>query len=133
MKVSLSKLTEKNKNVFFNHLTNLEVGVVFTYSQSFLYRDVQKLAFEKGVIIEYCPPESEEYKKFGCFVCKIVAVNATQYDLIEREIARLIEYKETQYKKEYEVHALDIALRHRNQISQLEDVLIIIKKLREDK
>jgi hypothetical protein len=132
MKHIISKLTERNKDTFFTRLTNEEVGVVFTYSMNFLYHDVAKLAIKHGVLIEYCNRETSEYKKFGAFTCKIAKVNVTPFDLLRREIDRLMEYKEEQYKKEYSVHALDVALRHRNQISQLEDVLIIIRKIEED-
>jgi hypothetical protein len=51
----------------------LEKGELFTYSFStMMYRDVEQEAAKHGVTIQYMPPGTPEYKKYGCTTCKRV-------------------------------------------------------------
>lgn len=61
----MKRLNHLNESTFFDQ--PFHKREVCRYAMShFLYRDVQKLAERKGVIIDYCRPGTEEYKIYGC-------------------------------------------------------------------
>lgn len=62
-------LTENNEATFFN---KLEEGDVFTYSEAFDAKEVIQKAKLRGKDIEYCAPETAEYRKYGCYTCKVL-------------------------------------------------------------
>lgn len=60
------------------------VGDIFTYDGDcgFDYHSVKKLAGFHGVEVEYCPPRTEEYKRHGCFTCRVASIGFTQKEKI---------------------------------------------------
>jgi len=62
-------LTHNNlKKGFFGCLKQ---GDIFTHSSSFDAREVIQICKEKGIIVEYNEPSSDEYKAFGCYSVKV--------------------------------------------------------------
>ena len=52
---------------------DVELGEIFEYSMNdFMYQDIEREAEKFGVHLEYCHPGSEEYNRFGCFICRVV-------------------------------------------------------------
>jgi len=58
-----------NKDKFFEQL---EEGEVFTYSDGYLFKEVQKMAERRAVNIEYCQPGTIEYKLYGCMTARVI-------------------------------------------------------------
>lgn len=67
IKEILPKLTIRNQHSFFGK--NVKHGELFSYSDSFLLRDVRHLAKKQGYWIDYCKPGSLPYKMHGSQVC----------------------------------------------------------------
>lgn len=59
-------------------------------------------------------------------------MNADAIDKLIKKVTDLIDFKENRYKKLHEIHALIDAVRERQQISQLEDVLIYANEYRKE-
>ena len=63
----LKRSTESQQ--FFDEM---EIGDLFEYSMdTYLFSDIEKIAERFGTKIKYCTPGTQDYKTFGCFVCKI--------------------------------------------------------------
>lgn len=66
--VVVKRLTRDNVSKFFSKLTR---GDLIIYDPvTFQLEDVYKLAYKSGWLINYFPPGTDEYEKYGCFVCK---------------------------------------------------------------
>jgi hypothetical protein len=52
-------------------LESLKKGDVFKYSSSFDARSVEKICSDKGIVVEYMYPNTEEHKTFGSFCMKV--------------------------------------------------------------
>lgn len=61
LRLSLKKLTKGNEHTFFK---SLEVGEIFTYSNRYLWRDVESIANKDDMVVVYNEPKSREYKVF---------------------------------------------------------------------
>lgn len=77
----LPKLTRQNQHKFFGYKVNH--GDLFNYSQSFLFRDVEILARKHGFWVEYCKPDTKEYKMHGDMTCYVYSI-AKAADEMER-------------------------------------------------
>ena len=77
----LPKLTSKNQHQFFGK--KVKHGDLFNYSQVFLHNDVVKLAKKHGYWVDYCKPESKEYKMHGCFTCYAYEIEASANEMIK--------------------------------------------------
>lgn len=67
------KLTKANELEFFNK-PEIKPGTVFNYSMSFMPDCIKALAENHGVEVEYCPPKTKEYEKYGCMAMKVVSM-----------------------------------------------------------
>ena len=93
MELYIGKLTEQNKVQF---IVNLKENDVFTYSSSFDAKEVIRLGKSAGVEIEYCKPNSKNYKLYGSFTCKVVPTDAaTTIDILKGALAEAIEALKT--------------------------------------
>jgi len=58
-----------NKDKFFKEL---QAGDLFRFSDGYLYKEVEKMADRRGVVIRYCPPRSPAYEMYGCQTAQVV-------------------------------------------------------------
>jgi len=56
---------------FERFFSALQPGSIFTYSDTFLHRDVVELAKKYGLAVKYFAPKTPEYIEHGCFTCSI--------------------------------------------------------------
>lgn len=62
LRLSLKKLVKGKEHCFFK---SLEVGELFTYSNRYLWRDVERIAEKDSITLIYNEPNTREYKSFS--------------------------------------------------------------------
>lgn len=84
------KLTIKNQHNFFG--VEVVHKELFNYTAAFLYRDVENLAKQHGYMVEYCDPDTIQYRTYGDRTCtaleraeveKIIGENTKGVDPME--------------------------------------------------
>jgi len=63
----VKRLTRENVGTFFSKLSRRDIII---YSEAFDLEGVYKLAYKHGWLINYYPPGTEEYKKYGPLTCR---------------------------------------------------------------
>ena len=66
--MNVRQLTRGNAATFFNET---KIGDLFTYSESFILPEVRELARKNNFLVQYCPPESEPYKRHGAMTVRV--------------------------------------------------------------
>lgn len=74
--MKLKKITARNQHNFFN---DLGVGEVFNYAKRYEPQELIELAEQYDLIIEYCNPETTEYREHGAFTMKVVGTIGEEY------------------------------------------------------
>lgn len=65
------KIIISNQDKFFE---NCKMGEVFTYAERYIPQELIEMASLFGVVVEYCPPNTPEYKEHGCNTMKVINI-----------------------------------------------------------
>ena len=63
----IQNLTIKNQHNFFG--VKVMHKELFSYTAAFMYRDVETLAKKHGYMVEYCDPDTIQYRTYGDRTC----------------------------------------------------------------
>lgn len=61
---------------FFLDAEKLKPGDYISYTNELLYKDVERIAADYGVTVDYCNPHTEGYNLHGPQTVIVIAVNA---------------------------------------------------------
>ncbi len=69
----IPKLTVKNEDNFFG--VKVKHKELFNYTAAFMYRDVEILAKKRGYMVEYCTPNTIQYRTYGDRTCTALKID----------------------------------------------------------
>ena len=79
--MSLKHLSEsRDLKDFFSNLKKLDL---INYHPSYDLDQLRSLGRDHGWLIEYCGPETNQYKKYGHYICKVVSVLSDNQKMLD--------------------------------------------------